>query len=439
MKPVQSLWEQIPYEAYSYSYPHKTAYRPLDPPVFLKDLWESENRQALFLYIHIPFCEMRCGFCNLFTTTNPDDKIPRAYLQTLTRQANQVRQALGPTTFARLAIGGGTPTYLTVNGLETLFDLVETIFEINPHQIPVSVETSPLTAEPEKLRLLRERGVDRISLGIQSFVESEVAAAGRRQKNTEVFQAIDRISQAGFPTRNLDLIYGLPGQTVESWLTSLKTALTFSPEELYLYPLYVRPLTGLGRQAKQWNDLRLNCYREGRALLLDAGYRQLSMRMFQSPTARAEKGPVYCCQEDGMIGLGCGARSYTQTLHYSNEYAVDAPAVRLILADYLKQPDSAFELATYGIRLTEEDQRRRFVIQSLLQTSGLRLGAYRSRFGSTVFEDLPELRSLIESDLAFHNDGFLQLSKYGLERSDLIGPWLYSPTVQTLMETFERR
>ncbi|MBI4749830.1 MAG: STM4012 family radical SAM protein [Acidobacteria bacterium] len=439
MTSISSLLEQIPYEAYSYSYPHKTAYRPLDPPVSLREIWAGENRRALFLYIHIPFCEMRCGFCNLFTTANPSSEVPHTYLSTLNRQAIQVQHALGPASFARLAFGGGTPTYLNLTELETLFDLVETIFGVDPHQIPTSIETSPLTAETAKLQFLRNRGVDRISLGIQSFVESEVAAVGRRQKNTDVFQAIDRISHTGFPTRNLDLIYGLPGQTVQSWLFSLQTALRFSPEELYLYPLYVRSLTGLGRKEQQWNDIRLTCYREGRDLLLSAGYQQCSMRMFRAPGAPKETGPVYCCQEDGMVGLGCGARSYTQTVHYSNQYAVDALAIRSILAEYVQQPDSTFAQATYGIRLTAEDQRRRFVIQSLLQTSGLEVETYRNRFGSNVFEELPELKLLLESGLAFQNTGTIQLSADGLERSDLIGPWLYSRTVKTLIKTAHRR
>src|SRR5262249_2961118 len=142
------------------------------------------------------------------------------------------------------------------------------------HAIPVAVETSPATAEPDKLALLRDRGVKRVSLGVQSFDEAEVAAAGRPQKTADVEAALDRLRAAGFPTLNLDLIYGLPGQTVASWLASVRAALRWRPEELYLYPLYVRPLTGLGLSRHGWEDLRPDCYREARALLQDAGYVQ---------------------------------------------------------------------------------------------------------------------------------------------------------------------
>ena len=96
------------YQAYSYSYPHKTAYREFAQPLDLKSVWEKEKRDALFLYLHIPFCEMRCGFCNLFTTSNPETSFEGLYLNALERQAQRVRGALGDSKFARMAPGGGT-------------------------------------------------------------------------------------------------------------------------------------------------------------------------------------------------------------------------------------------------------------------------------------------------------------------------------------------
>src|SRR5205823_596337 len=150
--------------------------------------------------------------------------------------------------------------------------------------------------------------------------------------------ALGRLRAAGFPTLNLDLIYGLPGQTVASWLTSVRAALRWRPEELYLYPLYARPLTRLGRSRGGGDDLRPECYRQARAVLLDAGYTQVTMRMFRAAHAPGEGGPVYCCQEDGMVGVGCGARSYTRALHYATEYAVRAAGIREILTDYIARP-----------------------------------------------------------------------------------------------------
>jgi oxygen-independent coproporphyrinogen-3 oxidase len=434
---TDSLLDGSPYQGYCYAYPHKTAYRPFGRPLPLRDLWAGERRDALFLYLHVPFCEMRCAFCNLFTQARPGATLMEDYLVALERQVEEVRAALGSAAFARLAVGGGTPTALDGKGLAILFDLAARLLGPAAGNIPASVETSPETAEPEKLALLRQRGVTRASLGVQSFLESETAAVGRPQNLSAVLAALERIRDQGFPMLNIDLIYGLPGQTVASWLDSVRTALRFQPEELYLYPLYVRPLTGLGRSSRSWDDDRLSCYREARELLRAAGYRQASMRLFRAPHCPDEGGPVYCCQDDGMVGLGCGARSYTRSVHYSGRYAVRSPEVRQLISDYIALPAEAFAAADHGFRLDADEQRRRYVLQSLLPAEGLSLSAYRDRFGTDALADLAQLDELEPRGLAELRGDRLVLTEAGVERSDAIGPWLYSPAVQARMEGYE--
>lgn len=444
-QPTLREWlEKTPYAAYAYSYPHKTAYRKLSPPVSLNQVWQNENRESLFLYLHVPFCEMRCGFCNLFTTVRHDDELENPYLAALENQARQVREAIAPAHFARMAIGGGTPTFLSENGLHRLFDIAEEIMGARPLDIPVSVETSPLTATPEKLQVLLDRGATRISIGVQSFVESETRAAGRSQKTGEVLQALHNIRALEFPHLNVDLILGLPGQTRETLEVSLFSALHFAPEEIYLYPLYVRPLTGLGKRAEQGkaeaeNEARLELYRTGRDFLLANGYRQISLRMFQKAQLRSDNAPLYCCQQDGMIGLGAGARSYTQALHYSSEYAVGASGVRKILDNYMKRPADSFGVADYGFVLDEDEQKRRYLIQSLGQIEGLSFAAYALHFGSDAREDFPQLRELEELNLMRNDGADLYPTPAGLENADVIGPWLASASVRAQMETFALR
>jgi len=436
---LTELLTEAPYQGYSYGYPHKTAYRPLRPAVALREAWAAEQRDALFLYLHVPFCEMRCGFCNLFTQARPKEDLTTIYLAALRRQAIQVHAALGTARFARCAIGGGTPTFLNAAQLDTLFDIAEEVLGAPLAGLPVSLEVSPETVDAEKLTVLKERGVERISIGIQSFRETETSAVGRPQSAATVRRALESIQHADFPTLNIDLIYGLPGQTVDSWLESLAAALEFSPQELYLYPLYVRPLTGLGKSERCWDELRLDCYRSGRAFLIARGWRQVSMRMFQAPNTAISAGPIYCCQEDGMVGLGCGARSYTRELHYSTEYAVGVRGVREIVADYVNRPDAAFAQANNGFLLDDEEQRRRYLIQSLLTEVGLDVPAYQRRFHSDPLDDLPELCELEPLGLTTRQGQHLKLTAAGLERSDAIGPWLYSQRVQALMGGYEYR
>jgi oxygen-independent coproporphyrinogen III oxidase len=481
MTTLQTLLANSTYTSYSYAYPHKTAYRPLNPPDHLSTVWAQEKKEALFLYLHIPFCEMRCGFCNLFTQTNAGEDLVTQYLKTLTREAKQVKAALGDSQFARMAIGGGTPTFLTVSELDSVFDLAANIMGANLHQIPISVEVSPKTATQEKLELLKQRGVDRVSIGIQSFIPIETAAAGRPQTVDNVYAALDRIKSVDFPTLNLDLIYGLPGQSIDSWLKSLQIALTFAPEELYLYPLYIRPLTGLDRSRRQWSDERRDYYSQARDLLLASGYEQVSMRMFRQITTSHPftPSPLYCCQADGMVGLGCGARSYASSLHYSSEYAVGMNGIQEIIANYAKRENEQFNWVDYGYKLNLDDRQRRFLIQSLLQSEGLILSDYQENFHSDALTDFPQLKDLLTLELATWGWGegeillrrqtlherlrSLQggrggegeqskiecqspipnpqskiiLTPAGIEVSDTLGVWLYSPQVKALMEEYQ--
>jgi len=426
-----------PYDAYVYAYPHKTAYGPLDPAPRLEDVWRDEDTRALSLYIHVPFCEMRCGFCNLFTTPNPPEEVIDRYAIALERQAHRVAQALGDrAAYARFAVGGGTPTLLDAPALMRLLDVAERVMGVDLEKTPGSVETSPETCSPERMEVLRSRGVERISIGVQSFVESESAAVFRPQKNAQVFAAIDAIRRAGFPILNIDLIYGLPDQTEASWERSLQTALEWRPEELHLYPLYVRPVTSLSKRQRSWDDLRLSLYHHARDLLKAAGYEQVSMRMFQKKSL-ASSAPVYCVQDDGMVGLGPGARSYTRGLHYSTEWAVGASSVRAILGSWLA--DEGFGEARWGFALDGDEQRRRWVAYALFTTEGLDLAQYRARFGTELLDDLSMMNELVAAGAASVAGDRLKLTDLGLERSDTLGPWLYSSAVRSRMQDFTVR
>ncbi len=121
---LHPVLQQSAYQGYVYAYPHKTAYRPLAPRL-MREVWAEEPQSGLFLYVHVPFCTMRCGFCNLFTTANPKRDLVTFYLDALRRQAAVVRDALPDARFARLAIGGGTPTYLNESELAEVFDIAE--------------------------------------------------------------------------------------------------------------------------------------------------------------------------------------------------------------------------------------------------------------------------------------------------------------------------
>jgi oxygen-independent coproporphyrinogen-3 oxidase len=374
---------------------------------------------------------MRCGFCNLFTSILPAPERVQASLHSLLEQARQVADAIQPQKVVQAAIGGGTPSFLDEAQLEQLFTQLAQIWPLDWQSIPVSFEASPATLSPSKLRLLKDLGVTRLSLGVQSFVPEDLAQLKRPQDLGQVLQVCQWIRDSNFPQFNLDLIYGNESQTSQSWRTSLLRAIEQEPDQLYLYPLYVGKLTRLDHLGRRPGQRRQQLYQEALPLLQQAGYQAQSMRLFsKDPLSTAD----YCCQDDGMVGLGPGARSYTREVHYSSEYAVGQPGVRAIIEAFDQHP---YHLASYGYQLDDQEQRRRWVIKSLLRATGMDIDHYQQRFHSHPLRDLPQLQELLDLQLAQLTPSHLQLNAQGLAQSDTIGPWLYSAQVQQKMQQYE--
>ncbi|MCP1186289.1 STM4012 family radical SAM protein [Paenibacillus sp. 1781tsa1] len=430
----------FPYRSYLYSYPHKTAYRELDPPLPLGPMWERENTDTYFLYMHIPFCAARCGFCNLFTLPDRRDDTHERYVDALERQAKQWAPITSRRPYSRFAIGGGTPTLLNEVQLNRLFDIAEHVMGLDPMQASISVETSPDTVTDAKLAIMKERSVDRISMGIQSFIEAEASAIYRPQKPQEVERALEKLTRYDFPLLNLDLIYGLPGQTVESWIYSLERVLAYEPGEIFIYPLYTRENTIVKPDdiRRQGPDIRMELYIAAREILKSKGYVQYSMRRFAKEQSSSKVLLPYSCQEEGMVGLGCGARSYTSEVHYASKYGVSYKATQSIIADYVST--KRYDVADYGIVLSREEQRRRFILKALLHREGLTLSDYQQRFGTDVMSDYPWLSELFTEDMGQveleEGERVLRLTEEGLGYSDAIGDWLISAEIREQMEGF---
>jgi len=234
------------YQQYAYSYPHKLAYRTLENPRHLDDVWKAHKQTNLFAYLHIPFCEMRCGFCNLFTIAHPKDGVGK-YLSALKWEAQTYRTHLPNAQFEAYAIGGGTPTYLDTEQLEDMLLTFKEVLGVDMNEKFGSIETSPKSISQEKIKLIEAFGITRASIGIQSWMEEETKALGRPQPPEIAEKAVTLLANSDIPEINIDLIYGIKNQTPTSWKYSLEHTLAFQPAEIYLYPLYTRPLTGLDK------------------------------------------------------------------------------------------------------------------------------------------------------------------------------------------------
>ena len=398
-----------PYIQYMYSYPHKTAYRPLTGISF-RDYAPVLAGRGHGLYLHIPFCQSKCGYCNLFSVTGLGQEAVDRYLDVVERQSRQYHEVLAAVgaEFSELVIGGGTPLYLTEQQLERMFFILSRDFRFCENRSLV-VETAPNQTTREKLEILRQAGVSRISMGIQSFSDKELSALGRQHNAKKARDALALIKTVAFPCVNVDFIYGIPGQTAESLLASLKEVLQFEPEAAFAQ------------------------YQAASSFLRGSEYRQDSMRRF----VRQEGTRTFSeCGFGTSIGLGCGGRSYLGNLHFCSPYAITRKDCLARLRDYENTTD--FMEITHGMILSEEELKRRYVIRHLLIRPGLERNRYQEVFGEDVLEAFSILRVWIaQGYAALEPNGYLTLTEAGLGVSDYLGPQLISPAVAKAMHEWE--
>jgi coproporphyrinogen III oxidase-like Fe-S oxidoreductase len=195
------------------------------------------------LYVHVPFCLSKCAYCDFYSIT--DGGLIPHWLAALEKEAGVYQDRFGP--FDTLYIGGGTPSLLDMAQITALIEGLRQHFSFSP-DTEVTLEANPDDLTPEKITLYQDLGVNRLSLGVQSFDDQELAFLGRRHNARQTVEALEAIRAAGFSNLSLDLIYGLPGQSLEDWRNTLEQALSFQPEHLSCYQLTYEAKTPLGRR-----------------------------------------------------------------------------------------------------------------------------------------------------------------------------------------------
>ena len=286
------------------------------------------------LYLHIPFCEKKCPYCD-FNTYAGMASSHQATVDALCGEMRRWSALLGERPVLSVFVGGGTPTVLTAAQLEQLFGALHANFALLP-DCEVTCEANPGTVDREKFALLRRLGVNRLSLGVQSFQPDELEFLGRIHDVQDVYRAVEAARAAGFDNINLDFIFGMPHQSVAGWQNTLDQAIALQPDHLSLYSLIVEENTPLhhwvetGRVDEPDEDLAADLYEIAMARLAEAGYRQyeisnwarttsadLAAELRQSGGGQGQELPqlasrhnlVYWRNEE-YLGIGPGAHSH---------------------------------------------------------------------------------------------------------------------------------
>ena len=264
------------------------------------------------LYVHIPFCERKCLYCDFYSVEDPEPM--EDFLGALAREISLRRTEAGQVTFETLFFGGGTPSLLAPRQLESILSRLHAAYRIAP-TAEVTLETNPGTVTEEKLRAYRALGVNRLSVGIQSFHDAELRLLGRIHNRTEAFRCLDLARRAGFDNLGLDLIYSVPGQTLAKWEDNLATAAGLAPQHVAAYSLIVEEQTPLADQVRTGKirtnptDLEARMYERTMEMLRGHGYDHYEVSNYALPGFRCRHNCAYWSHED-YLGFGPSAHSF---------------------------------------------------------------------------------------------------------------------------------
>ncbi len=283
----------------------------------------NDPSAALGLYIHIPFCEKKCPYCD-FNTYAGLQPLYQETIDALCGEMARWAEPLQQRTITSIFLGGGTPTVLAASQLAQIFSAVRRCFTL-AGDCEITSEANPGTVDRAKFVLLRELGVNRLSLGVQSFQPDELQFLGRIHGVDDVYRAVDAARSAGFDNINLDFIFGLPHQAPKSWEATLRQALSLQPEHLSLYSLIVELNTPLqnwvssGRVDAPDDDLAADLYEAAMGMLASAGYWQYEVSNWALRYDQEEQPhmPARACRHNLLywrnaeyLGIGPGAHSH---------------------------------------------------------------------------------------------------------------------------------
>lgn len=362
------------------------------------------------LYIHVPFCRSRCIYCDFFSTTQGEEAKGR-YVQSLCQELYSRRCYAGSPILSSIYMGGGTPSILSPQQLHTIFSTIKANYEIEDGA-EITIEANPDDINPEFISTLKQLGINRISLGIQTFKDSILKVLNRRHNGLQAIEAVHLLHENGIENISIDLIYGLPQQTLSNWESDLQTMLQLPITHLSAYALIYEEGTPIERmrkegQVKEANEeLSLAMYELLIQKSAEQGLLQYEISNFAKPGMQAKHNSSYWANKP-YLGCGPGAHSY------------DGQKRRFNLPNLQKYCNGEH---LYSEELLSQEERFNERIMTALRTrKGLSLNELGNEFGLPFQKVLLKNAQdyLSKGQLVIEND-YLRLSQQGIFISDLI-------------------
>jgi oxygen-independent coproporphyrinogen III oxidase len=372
-------------------------------------LYFCSSMNAAGIYIHIPFCRSRCSYCD-FATGLYESSLAERYVRALVSEIESWNEIETPGAVDTIYFGGGTPSLLSAEQLQTILDAVHARFRVAPGS-EITLEMNPGTVTREALREFRSLGVNRASFGAQTFDDKELARLGRSHSTSETIQTFEWLREAGFENVSLDLIAGLPGQSIAAWQRNLERSLALNPEHLSFYLLEVHEGTPLaehirtGKQPRPDADLAAQMYQLMLESACAAGYEHYEISNLCRRGWESRHNTKYW---DGTAyyGFGCSAHSYDGAdQRWANQRSV---------LGYIEAIEQGVDVIVERTALTPDEIRAEAAFLGLRLMRGLNTKQYQNHFGVDLLtEHQEELKQFHEAGLIEFDGDVLRLTRSG--------------------------
>ena len=363
------------------------------------------------IYIHIPFCAKRCLYCDFFSSTDMQFKTP--YIQAIIREMELRKDYIDNEPIETIYFGGGTPSQLGEKDFEKIFDAINRIFDTSQCQ-EITLEANPDDMTPEYVASLQKLPFNRISMGVQSFQEKDLRFLNRRHNREQAIRAVALCKEHGISNINIDLIYGLPGQTLDEWSLNLEEAILLDVPHISAYHLIYEERTARYKLLKEGGitpvdeELSVSLFSTLINRLTKAGYLHYEISNFARPGYISQHNSSYWLSKK-YIGIGAAAHSYNGS---NRLWSVSS------LPLYLK--GIATETPAVEIEeLDENTQYNDFIITRLRTMWGIQLQKIKELFGEEKWNYLKQqAEPYLQQDLLNLQNETLKLSKKGIFISD---------------------
>lgn len=368
------------------------------------------------LYIHIPFCLSKCYYCD-FTSYAHSKENYRPYIEALMNEIKVYGAKVGQSLVVKtIFIGGGTPSVLPPILLGKIMKSLKRSFYIDEH-VEYTIESNPGTLSRDKLKVMKDHGVNRISIGVQAYQNHLLKRIGRAHTWDQVEESYGLCRELGFDNINLDLIFGLPGQTITNWQETLEQIKRLGPNHISTYSLIIEENTPFGRLYDNGKldpideELERRMYHYAKDYLNQNGYEQYEISNFAKP-GKASQHNIDCWKARPYIGMGLGAHSYFQGSRYHNTDK---------MSDYIANSGQLSKIQKNKEKINLKAQIEEYMFLGLRLTDGISMDDFEKKFKRHL-EDVYglQINKHKNNGLLKEKNGRIFLTTYGQDISNIV-------------------